>query len=210
MQTSIVETSPVSAIILAAGLSQRMGAFKLTLPWDGTTVVGKVATTLRSVTLHEILAVIGYRREEVEAALSDQSVRCVFNPNYATGDMLSSIQAGFAAVGASIGAVVVCLGDQPQMEAATLRAVLSEGKRTRWQRVVIPSYAMRAGHPILIPTSLRPQIMNTTESLRAVLRANANLLDYLVVDTPSILADLDTPEDYAQARGAGPAAPDRS
>ncbi len=179
-----------------------MGAFKLTLPWRGATVVGQVVRTLAPFGLAEIVVVTGHRREEVAAALAEQAVRCVFNPDFASGDMLSSIQTGFSAVSASSDAVLVCLGDQPQMEAATVWAVLEEGARTNWNRVVIPSYHMRAGHPILIPYPLRLQIMNTTESLRAVLRANANLVDYLVVDTPTVLADLDTPEDYAKAREA--------
>lgn len=197
----------VVAVIVAAGMSRRMGAFKLTLPWGETTVIGQVAATLRTVALHEILAVTGHRREEVEAALINEPVRCVFNPHYGSGEMLSSIQAGFAEIGAGVDAVLVCLGDQPQMEAATVQAVLVEGERTGWQRVIIPSYHMRAGHPILIPTSLSQQIMNTTETLRTVLRANAERVAYLVTDAPSILADLDTPEDYARARGGDPAAP---
>ena len=127
--------------------------------------------------------------------------------------MLSSIQAGLGALAGRqitspapdvdamprISAALLCLGDQPQMELATVEAVLAEGLRTGWQRVIIPSYRMRAGHPILIPSSLWPQIMDTTESLRAVLRANVEAVDYLVVDTPTVLADLDTPQDYAQA-----------
>ena len=173
----------------------------MVLPWRETTVIRQVATTLGTLELHEIIAVTGHRRTDVEAALAGTGVRCVFNPNYATGEMLSSIQAGLSAVDPGAAATLVCLGDQPQMEAATVRAILVEGERTGWQQVVIPSYRMRAGHPILIPGLLRLQIMNTTESLRAVLRTRSDSIDYLVVDAPSILTDLDTPEDYANAQG---------
>jgi molybdenum cofactor cytidylyltransferase len=176
-----------------------MGVFKLTLPWRGSTVIARVADTLSSAGLHEIVAVTGNRRVEVEAALAGKSVRCVFNPNYATGEMLSSIQTGIAALDAGADAVLVCLGDQPQMETATLSAVLAEGERTGWRRVIVPSYRMRAGHPILIPSYLYMQIMNATESLRSVLRSEANSIAYLAIDSPSILTDLDTPDDYAQA-----------
>jgi molybdenum cofactor cytidylyltransferase len=179
-----------------------MGALKLTLPWRQTTVIGQVAETLGEVNLQDIVAVTGHRREEVEAALTGKRVRCVHNPRYATGEMLSSIQTGLAEIGPGVDAVLVCLGDQPQMEAATVQAVLAEGERTGWREVVIPSYRMRAGHPILIPLSLRLQIMNTTESLRSVLRANGDTLVYLDVDTPTILADLDTPDDYAREHAA--------
>ncbi len=199
MRPSNTAATQVSAIVLAAGLSRRMGVFKLTLPWRGSTVIEQVVDTVISAGVREIIAVTGHRRYEIEAALSGKGVRCVFNPNYAAGDMLSSIQTGIAALRAGDDAVLVCLGDQPQMEAATLRAILEEGERSGWQRVVIPSYRMRAGHPILIPSALRLQIMNTTESLRAVLRNQPNAIEYLTVDTSSVLADLDTPDDYANA-----------
>jgi molybdenum cofactor cytidylyltransferase len=174
-----------------------MGAFKMTLPWRGSTVIKQVAGSLREAGLEEIVAVTGHRQLDVETALVGTGVRCVFNPDYANGEMLSSIQAGFGVLNPEVRAVLVCLGDQPQMEAATVRAILFEGERSGWQRVIIPSYRMRAGHPILIPTSLGPQIMNATESLRTALRTRPNSIDYLVLDTPTILADLDTPEDYA-------------
>ncbi len=176
-----------------------MGAFKLTLPWRETTVIGQIVNTLAAARLREVIAVTGHRAADVEQALAGQSVRCVFNPNYATGEMLSSIQTGIAALDAGSDAVLVCLGDQPQMEAATLSAVLREGERTGWQRVIIPSYRMRAGHPILIPSYFYMQIMNATESLRTALRSATNSIDYLTLDTPTILADLDTPDDYARA-----------
>ena len=170
MQASRKAALFVSAIVLAAGQSRRMGAFKMTLPWRETTVIGQVAITLGAIELHDIIAVTGHRRGDVETALGGTGVRCVFNPDYATGEMLSSIQVGLSAVDPGVDAVLVCLGDQPLMEVATVRAILAEGERTGWQRVIIPSYRMHAGHPILIPGSLRLQIMNTTESLRAALR----------------------------------------
>ena len=213
MQASYSAIRPVAAVIVAAGLSRRMGTFKLTLPWGPTTVIEAVVETLSAARLVEILAVTGHRDEEVRERLECTSARCVHNPQYEAGGMLSSIQAGLGALAGRqitspapdvdamprISAALLCLGDQPQMELATVEAVLAEGQRTGWQRVIIPSYRMRAGHPILIPSSLWPQIMDTTESLRTVLRSREDLLTYLTVDSATILADLDTPEDYAAA-----------
>ncbi len=177
-----------------------MGAFKLTLPWEGATVIEQVVSTLSSAPLCEIVVVTGHRGEEVQKALENAPIRCVPNPRYETGEMLSSIQAGLAAITEGVDAALVCLGDQPQMEIATVLALLREAEHTGWRRVIIPSYDMRAGHPILLPRLLWMQIMNTSESLRSVLRANRDLVDYLALDTPSILADLDTPDDYQQAK----------
>ena len=187
-----------------------MGAFKLTLPWHSATVIQAVTSTLLSANLAEVIVVTGHRKDEIVDVLAGTRVRSAHNPDYAVGDMLSSIQVGLRAIAdrqdtmptpgvddaPRVQAALLCLGDQPQMEPETVQAVLVEGKRTDWRRVIIPSYRMRAGHPILIPSSLWLQIMNTTETLRFVLRSNAELLTYLTVSSPSVLADLDTPEDY--------------
>ncbi|MCU0507847.1 MAG: NTP transferase domain-containing protein [Anaerolineae bacterium] len=193
-----------------------MGAFKLTLPWRETTVIETVVGTLERAALAEIVVVTGHRAAEVQERLAGSAARCALNPRYEDGGMLSSIQTGLSDIATrripiqapgvdaapQIAAALMCLGDQPQMELATVEAVLAEGERTGWQRVIIPSYRMRAGHPILIPSSLWPQIMNTSETLRATLRAREDLIIYLEFDTDSVLADLDTPEDYARATNA--------
>ena len=177
-----------------------MGAFKLTLPWADKTVIEQVVFTLSLAPLHEIIVVTGHRGDEVVKALAKAPVRCVPNPQYESGEMLSSVRAGLAAMAASVDAALICLGDQPQMELLTVLALLTEAERTGWRRVIIPSYDMHAGHPIVLPRSLWTQIMNTSKTLRDVLRSNASVVNYLTVDTPSILADLDTPDDYQQAK----------
>lgn len=200
MQASTITPSRVAAIVVAAGLSRRMGAFKLTLPWADKTVIEHVVLTLAMAPLHEIIVVTGHRSDEVAKALAKTPARCVPNPHYKSGEMLSSVQAGLAAVAAGVDAALICLGDQPQIEISTILALLEEAERTGWRRVIIPSYGMRAGHPILLPCSLWMQIINTSKTLRDVLRSNADVVNYLTVDTSSILADLDTPDDYQRAK----------
>lgn len=200
MQASTTTSPRVAAIVVAAGLSRRMGAFKLTLPWAGKTVIEQVVLTLTLAPLHEIIVVTGHRGDEVVKVLAKTPVHCVSNPHYESGEMLSSVQAGLAAVSADVDAALICLGDQPQMEISTVLALLTEAERTGGHRVIIPSYGMRAGHPILLPRSLWMQIINTSKTLRDVLRSNTDVVNYLTVDTPSILADLDTPDDYQRAK----------
>jgi len=202
-QSSVVSRQP-SAVVLAAGLSRRMGRFKLTLPWGGPegarTVIGQVAATLAAAGLGEVVVVTGHRAAEVEAALAGTAARCVFNPDYATGEMLTSIQVGLRAL-AGRAAALLCLGDQPQMAADTVQAVLAAGQAAGWQKIIIPSFQMRAGHPILLPAWLWGEILACRSTLRDVLAAHRPQTSYLTVETATILADLDTPEDYAAANG---------
>jgi molybdenum cofactor cytidylyltransferase len=186
-----------AALVLAAGLSRRMGRFKLTLPWGERTVVGTVIATLEEAAgLAEIVVVTGHRADEVSAALAGTSARCVHNAGYASGEMLGSIRTGLVEMAAGVETVLLCLGDQPQMEADTVRAVLAAGDAAGQKRIVIPSYQMRAGHPILLPRWIWPEILACRGTLREVLAAHRGQIEYLPVQTPSVLADLDTPEDY--------------
>jgi molybdenum cofactor cytidylyltransferase len=178
-------------------------------------VIGQVVATLEAAGVAEIIVVTGHRADEVAAALADTTAHAVHNPDYAAGEMLSSIQAGLRALGAQRGlkpppqagesrlqpaenapAALLCLGDQPQMRTATVQVVLAAGAADGWSRIIIPSYRMRAGHPILLPNWLWPEILGCTGTLRDVMAAHRERTRFLVVDTPTILADLDTPEDY--------------
>jgi molybdenum cofactor cytidylyltransferase len=172
------------------------------LPWGASTVIGTVANTLLAAGIAEVLVITGHRSEAVEAALAGKGVRCVHNPAYASGEMLSSIQAGLAAaIPASAGALLA-LADQPQMQLAVVQQVLDAFDDSGGQALVIPSYALRRGHPILLPRRLWDEVLALPagDTLRTVIRRHAAAIRYVEVDTPSVLADLDTPEQYAAAR----------
>lgn len=184
-----------------------MGRFKLTLPWDRTTVISQVLLTLNAAGVKELVVITGHREAEVAAAAQAVGIpaRFVHNPDFASGEMLSSIQVGLAALddpGSVHPAALLCLGDQPQMQVATVQAVLAAGAAAGWQHAIIPSYNMRAGHPILLPRSLWPAILAAGDNLRRVLTDHRTMVEYLTLNTPSILADLDTPEDYERARSS--------
>lgn len=199
-----------AAVVLAAGLSKRMGRFKLLLPWGERTVIGQVVAVLQSARVPQIVVVTGHRAGEIEMALSATGVHLAFNPDYASAEMLGSVRAGLRAVGGRVEAALLCLGDQPQIEIATVQAVLAAGERAGWGRIVIPSYQMRSGHPILLPAWLWPEIIACASTLRDVMAAHRDQTHYLVVDTPTVLADLDTPHDYANAmQDQGQHSPDR-
>ena len=120
----------ITAILLAAGESRRMGQPKMLLPWGETTVLGQVVSMFsaglslginqRIDPESEILVVTGGARALVEtevARLAERyPLRIVYNPNYALGGMVSSIQAGLAALGPGIPAALIGLGDQPQVK----------------------------------------------------------------------------------------------
>jgi molybdenum cofactor cytidylyltransferase len=201
----------IVAVIPAAGLSSRMGAQlpKPLLPWGPHTVIQQVIGTLQEAGLEQIVVVTGHRRQELEAVLASCPVRCVFNPAYPRGDMLSSVQVGLRALVGPVTGALVALADQPQMRADVVRQLLAAFQAGGDQALVVPSYRMRLGHPIILPRRLWPEVLALPEgrSLRSVIRAHTDEIRYVVVDTPDVLADLDTPEQYQlSVSGQGPRA----
>ena len=190
----------ISAVVLAAGRSQRMGQPKMALPWGDSTVIGRVVQVLSLAGVSDILVVTGGGSDAVHAALQESAARLVHNPAYAAGEMLSSLQTGLASLPEDCEAALVALGDQPQIQPQVVAGLLERYRLSR-PVLVVPSYRMRRGHPWIVARSLWPDIqaLSPPQTLRDLLQDKAGQIDYLEVDTDSILADLDTPDDYQRA-----------
>lgn len=206
----------VAAIVLAAGLSQRMGQPKLLLPWGETTVLGKVVETLVQAGLTEILAVTGAARGLVEAEVARLAawapVRAVFNPAYQSGEMLSSIQAGLTTLSRTgmgrgaegrpqVGGVLIALGDQPQARPETVDQIIQAFAHGS-SGLIVPSYDNRRGHPWLLRSHLWPDLldMRSPATARDFLEEHAGEIEYVTVGSPTIFQDVDTPTDYEREK----------
>jgi molybdenum cofactor cytidylyltransferase len=195
----------ISAIILAAGESRRMGQPKMLLSWGNSTMLGHVISVLKDALKPEALLVVtGAAREDVEAVVEAEGVRSAFNPRHQHGGMLSSIQVGLSSLNPRAQAALVCLGDQPQVDAQLVLDVVEAYQRTGAQ-LIVPSYQMRRGHPWLLDRSLWSELLTASAtSARAFLNRHASEIYYVRVQAPSALQDVDTPEDYVLSRpGSG-------
>jgi molybdenum cofactor cytidylyltransferase len=197
--------SSIAGVVLAAGMSRRMGRPKMILPWGQTTVIGRVVEVLHQAQVGEIYVVTGGAQEQVQAALGEvpalqnQPVKMVFNPRFAEEEMASSLQVGLANLSDQVQAALVVLGDQPQIQVEVVQAIL-QVYQIRRPALVVPSYQMRRGHPWLIDRSLWGEVLalQPPRTLRDVLNAQGERISYLPVETDSVLRDLDTPADYAR------------
>jgi molybdenum cofactor cytidylyltransferase len=208
----------IAAVILAAGLSQRMGQPKMLLPWGETTVLGQVVAVLTEAMKtdagmdleadkrmdFEAVIVIGGARGAVEAEAARLAekfpVRCIHNPAHETGGMLSSLQCGLAALGPEVESALIGLGDQPQLSLGAARKVVSTFESTG-AHLLVPSYNLRRGHPWLVQRDLWGELLSlkAPETLRNFLNSHAREILYVATDQ-TILKDLDTPEDYQRER----------
>ena len=152
----------ITAIVPAAGLSTRMGGdvSKPLLPWGKGTVIEQVVSTVFAAGVSDVVVVTGHRRGAIQAALAAYPVRCVFNPAYANGEMLASLQAGLRAVPPEHAGALLALADQPQMKPEIVTKVLQAFANGGNQSIVVPSYQMRRGHPILLPRWLWQEVLD--------------------------------------------------
>ncbi len=194
-------SSEIGAVILAAGRSQRMGTPKLVLPWGTRTVIEQVVISLQQAGIEDILLVTGGSRELVEQVLNGYRVRFTHNREYAALEMLTSLQTGIRASDPTLEALLVVLGDQPALEPDVIHSIIRVYQQCQ-AKLVIPSYQMRRGHPWLVKRCLWDDLlaMPAKETLRDFLQAHQEEIVYANVDTPTILSDLDTPEDYQRQR----------
>lgn len=195
----------VAALVLAAGKAERMGRAKVLLEWvEGRTILEHVIQQLRqSGVVDEIIVITGaYEAAVTEAAQRAKAVTLA-NPDYAAYDMLSSLKVGLNALQPqlSTSAALVVLGDQPQIEIATLQAVVQayrEGKGT----IVVPQFNKQRGHPVLFGRAHWESLCDLPPETapRAVLAASPEAVFPVPVANDSILRDIDTPGDYAEER----------
>ncbi|MBI5353352.1 MAG: nucleotidyltransferase family protein [Chloroflexi bacterium] len=181
----------ISAIILAAGQSKRMGQQKMLMSWGNTTVLGKVIETLQAAGVEDITLVAN---SATASQITNYKLPITLNDG---GEMLESIQLGLRGQNSQSEATLICLGDQPQVEERSVRLVCESFQRSR-SSIVVPSFQMRRGHPWLIAREQWDEVlrMRAPKSMRDFLNSHKDEIFYLDVDSPSILQDLDTFEDY--------------
>lgn len=191
----------VAAVVLAAGTSSRMGGqSKPLLPWGNQTVIEAIVNRLLPWHFAEIVVVTGHQRRNVARVLNHLPVQTVPNPNYAQGEMLSSLQAGLRALPDSISACLVVLGDQPMLDGRVIGRVLAAYAQGQGE-IVQPAYRGERGHPVLFARRFWRDLLDLpTGAPRDVIRRYPDQVAAVEVETDSILRDIDTPEQYRRER----------
>jgi CTP:molybdopterin cytidylyltransferase MocA len=191
-----VHRSNVAAVVLAAGRSRRMGAFKPLLPFGPKTVVGSCVDNLRAGGVREIVVVVGHRGEEVRRALSHLPVR--FAVNEAGGEMGASVAHGVGELSAQARAVLVMPADHPAVAPAVVETLI-ETQAREGAHIVVPEWRGRGGHPALVSLELREELLNLDArgGMRALFAARGAEVRRVAVDCPFVARDVDTWDDYA-------------
>jgi molybdenum cofactor cytidylyltransferase len=183
----------VAAILLAAGRSSRMGAFKPLLPFGDKTVIECCIEYLRQAGLETIVVVLGHRADEVRNRVT--GVRFALNPD-PDSEMGTSIAIGVQELNYDAEATLIALVDHPAIPATIVEALVEEwGKGAR---IVIPTWQGRGGHPVLVDLCFRTELLNLPANggLRTFFDSHREAVRRLPVDSPFIARDMDTWDDY--------------
>lgn len=187
----------ISALILAAGISSRMGFPKLLLKLGEKTLLRRVVENALASRAGEVVVVLGHKPRLLRAELAPwPQIKVVVNHDYREG-MASSLRAGLEALDARAEAALILLADQPLVGAEVLDALMDEFRETG-APIVAPFYGGERGNPVLFARALFPELASVTgdEGGRGVIACHRAEVARVDIPTPSLGWDVDTWEDY--------------
>jgi molybdenum cofactor cytidylyltransferase len=193
------ESMKTALVILAAGLSSRMGVLKPLLPVGGETALARALRLGQAAGAEAALVVTGHAREKVEAELGRLAVpraRAVYNPRYEEG-MFTSVQAAAAALPQEIDAFFLLPVDCCAVSLETFRAVQAAYEALKTPAAVCPAYKGERGHPPLIPAAFVTGIQSYAGpgGMQGYLASYPTVT--VDIDDRGAVMDMDTPRDYA-------------
>jgi molybdenum cofactor cytidylyltransferase len=189
----------ISGILLAAGLSSRMGEPKQLLPFGESTIVETVVDSMLGAKFNEVIVVVGHCGAQVRAQLGTRPVRIVFNSDYREG-MLTSAQTGIRTLQGNE-AFALMLVDQPFITSDLIDQVVSAYTQTN-KGIALPSYNYKRGHPVIFHQRYAREILALdaeSGGVRTLFKKYDDDIHYVTVDTDRVLRDIDYREDYERA-----------
>jgi molybdenum cofactor cytidylyltransferase len=183
----------ISAIVLAAGKSERMGSPKALLPLHGKTFLANILEAIAKSPVQDTVVVVGHHRAEIQPIVPPPA-RVIFNPHYEQG-MITSFQAGIRALRKETSGALLFLVDHPLVEPGTIQALVAN---LAPHRIALPVLDGRRGHPVLFASDILQEILDLgiSQGANIVVRKDPTRIVEVPVNAPGILVDVDTPEDF--------------
>jgi len=192
----------IVVLVLAAGQSRRMGkANKLLVEVDGKPLLRHTVEAALASKATDTLVVTGHECVPVEALLDGTRARTTHNPNYAQG-LSTSLKAGIEALPPGTDAVIVCLGDMPEIDSRLLDRLIDTFDPAEGRSIVVPTHNGKRGNPVLWASSYFAA-MATLEGdvgARHLIGQHEEAVVEVAMETPATLVDIDTPEALAAYR----------
>ncbi len=185
----------VTAVVLAAGQSRRMGKDnKLLAPVDGAPMVAKVVAAAQASRAHPVVVVTGHEADQVAAVLKASGVTLHHNADYSAG-LSTSLRVGLAALPGDTDGALICLGDMPRITAAHLDKLIAAFDPDEGRAICVPTKDGKRGNPVLWSARFFPDMKRITGDVgaRHIIGENADLVVEVAIEDDAIFLDLDTP-----------------
>jgi molybdenum cofactor cytidylyltransferase len=205
----------VSAVVLAAGMSTRMGRNKLLLTFRDKPLVVHAVDTLLASKAGEIIVVLGYESEKVWDRLEDYAgqvsnggqrrrLRLVKNPDYRDG-LSTSVRTGVQAVSPEAEAIMIYLADQPLLEPGDVDRIIEAfaSAKADDKMIVVPFFKEERGNPVVLDASLRDSILGIIGDVgcKGVIKRYPEKVYAIEMENDHVVRDVDDVQAYERLVG---------
>ncbi|MEM0911197.1 MAG: nucleotidyltransferase family protein [Pseudomonadota bacterium] len=192
-------TKRVSVVVLAAGMSTRMGSRnKLLLDIHGKPLIRRTLDTLLAHDFQEVVVVLGHQYEAVHQEIADLDINVVYNPNYEEGQM-TSVHIGLQHAKNNVDGVMIFLSDLALIDASDLNALRGRFDDCTTD-VLAPTFKGQRGNPIILASKQIDSIINGDKNLgcKRLITKHPELVSSLPMSNDHVVVDMDTPDAYQQ------------
>ncbi|HEY4124508.1 MAG TPA: molybdopterin-binding/glycosyltransferase family 2 protein [Rhizomicrobium sp.] len=197
-ETNAPHAPRIAAVVLAAGLSSRMGENKLLVNIDGEPLIRRTVETVLKSQASPVIVVTGQDADGIRQALIGLNVQFANNPDFAKG-LSTSLKSGLKQIpGESDGAMIV-LGDMPSVTPTLLDTLIAAFDPAEGRAICVATHAGKRGNPVLWARRFFPEMLAIEGDVGAkhIMAANDELVCEVEAPTDAPLVDIDTKEDLA-------------
>lgn len=186
----------ISAILLGAGESRRMGKDKLSLPWKKKTIFEQCLQTLLRSRANEVIVVLKDRVEEIAFCMNQKKVTVAVNRHYKKG-MSASIRRGVRAMDPQSHGILIALGDQPFLKTRTINALIRVFKKGEGE-IIVPSFKGRRGNPVIFHRRYAKELLRLKGDVggKSIVEKHPGKVCIVPVKSEGVIRDIDTWMDY--------------
>ena len=186
----------LSAILLAAGESKRMGKPKQLMPLGKSTLLEQAVDNLLDSSVDETIVVVGHKAEEITGKIASRPLKIAINPDYRHG-MSTSIVTGLIMVNPRSQAVMLALADQPLVTSRTINQLI-DTFNNHDNGIAVPTHRGRRGHPIIFDIKYKAELFKLKGDIggREIIQNHPDDVLKVAVDSESVISDIDTQDDY--------------
>jgi molybdenum cofactor cytidylyltransferase len=191
----------LSAVVLAAGLSARMGKNKLLLDFKAKPLIAHAVDTLLASEVDEVVVVLGHEAEKVRDRLQGRAVRLVQNPDYYEG-LSTSVRVGVRAVSPQAEGIMIYLADQPLLESADVNFIVRAFRyaKTVKKPIVVPFFNGQRGNPVILDSWYKDAVLGVVGDVgcRGVIKRYPGEVFVVEMENDHVVRDVDNIDDYHQ------------